>query len=94
MVFRVRQPSSEGGVGFDGPAGFFLRRTSQKAFRKKTPERLSMMRISKRPSTVFHVSEKKIHAMPASGIKPSTMEIKSITASKSPPHTFPSRCDV
>jgi hypothetical protein len=27
-----------------------------------------------------------IHAIPASGIKPSTMEIKSITAAKSPPY--------
>lgn len=69
-----------------GPAGLFLPRSSQKAFRKKTAERLSMMRISNRPSTVVMVPLRMIHAIPASGITPSTMEIKSITATKSPPY--------
>src|SRR6266849_8890568 len=88
MFSLTFQLSSEGGGGFGGPPGFFPRwRTSHNAFRKKTPERLSMMRLSNRPSTVVMVPETMIQAIPASGIRPSTMEMKSITASKVPPHT-------
>src|SRR5215468_6290381 len=87
-VFPVTpQPSSEGVPGLGGMPDFLPRLSSQNAFKKKTPERLSMIRLSKRPSTVVNVPETAIHAMPARGIRPSTMEIKSITASKSPPHT-------
>src|SRR5260370_19406521 len=88
MFSLAFQLSSDGGGGFGGPPGFLPRsRSSQNALRKKTPERLSMMRLSNRPSTVVIVPETIIQAIPASGIRPSTMETKSITASKVPPHT-------
>src|SRR5690242_7242143 len=87
---KARQRSSVEAPGLAGPAGLFLPRSSQKAFKKNTAERLSMMRISNSPSTVVIVPLTTIHAIPASGIKPSTMEIKSITATKSPPYEMQS----
>jgi len=54
-------------------------------FKKKTPEMLSMIRLSKRPSTVVMVPETTIQPIPASGIRPSKMEIKSITDNNNPP---------
>src|SRR2546427_9931369 len=88
MFSLAFQLSSEGGDGFGGPPGFFPRALCfQNALRKKTPERLSMMRLSNKPSTVAMVPETIIQAIPASGIRPSTMEMKGITASKVPPQT-------
>src|SRR5216684_341155 len=46
---------------------------------------LIMIRLSKRPSTVVMVPLTTIQPIPASGIRPSKIEIKSITGSNRPP---------
>src|SRR5260370_9857049 len=81
--------SSGGGEGFEESVFFFPRnprsRNSQKALRRKTPEILSIIRLSKRPSTVVNVPLIMIQAIPARGMRPSRMEIRSITEANVPP---------
>src|SRR5260370_5844257 len=81
--------SSGGGEGFEESVFFFPRnprsRNSQKALRRKTPEILSIIRLSNRPSTVVNVPLIMIQAIPARGMRPSKMEIRSITGANVPP---------
>src|SRR3974377_11125 len=61
-------------------------RSSQQAFRKKTPESVSRIKLMNRPSTVVMVPVAIVQAIPTSGMMPSMMEITSIIGSKRPPH--------
>src|SRR5260370_10936160 len=81
--------SSGGGEGFEESVFFVPRnprsRNSQKALRRKTPEILSIIRLSNSPSTVVNVPLIMIEAIPARGMRPSKMEIRSITGANVPP---------
>lgn len=71
LVFRkVRKPRS---------------RSSQKAFRKKRPESVNRIRLMNILSTVVIDPTRRIHAIPARGTTPRTMESSSSTIDKAPP---------
>src|SRR5260370_4639375 len=87
--------SSGGGEGFEESVFFFPRnprsRNSQKALRRKAPEILSIIRLSNRASTVVNVPLIMIQAIPARGMRPSKMEIRSITGANVPPRGYADR---
>jgi hypothetical protein len=66
---------------FNHPRAF----SSRKMLRRKIPEMVKRMRLIKRPSTEVSDFVMTIHAIPASGIRASKMDNRSITGSKTPP---------
>src|SRR5215470_13286142 len=89
FILTVNSLWAAGGLGLAlsfPPKGNNLRsRNSQKAFRKKIAERDTRIKIPKRPSTVEIVPLRKIHTIPARGIRPSKIEIRRTTESKIAP---------
>src|SRR5208282_5208021 len=82
-------------LGVVSAATFFLSRkaraprsrSSQKAFKKKTAERLNRIKLMNNPSTVVTVPVTMVQAIPTRGTMPMTMEITSIIGSNSPPYS-------
>src|ERR1700730_8913360 len=82
----------DGGGSLAGTALFFCRkarkprsRSSQRTFRKKTPESVNRIRLMNMPSTVVIDPATRIQAIPTRGMMPSRMEISSIRKAKLPP---------
>src|SRR6202795_2952329 len=81
-------------AGVVAAATFFLSRkasaprsrSSQKAFRKKTADRVNRIKLMNKPSTVVTVPVAIVQAIPKRGTMPMTMEITSIIGSNSPPY--------
>src|SRR5258708_183511 len=63
-------------------------------FKKKIPEMLNMIRLSNRPSTVVMVPVAMIQPIPARGMRPNRIEIRSITGNNSPPRKDGRQCSV